>query len=486
MGCGGGLKNKAVGPNEVPSLGEVKCDPSKPPDDLLIVEWDGASRAKLEAQLRKGVVPVRYDACKLTLVSGCQPKVGAHYVYAPTNLKQDRLDIHDSNELYASIPLGAATLAGELKKSGQLSLQMAIAGRWDSNRTSLSRDEIDGVCEQATHVITGITAGAFQMIAGAEGSVGGKAEVMGAGAGGVSKSGKQVGRRDGDEEACKKGSLDDKLPPAGCGALLRVELVPILAPKAEQKKEPSCPEGMALIPGGSYKRQGSGQEVSLAPFCMEKTEVSVGAYGECTKAGKCKPLSPTGTFPGISEDEKGWRNAFCPGGRLNTSPNAPASCLDWDMAVSYCWWKGRRLPSDVEFEWAARGGPSATKYPWGNDEPSNAHLCSSLNEDTRGWRERFGPWQSWLDGLKPGDRVGSCEVGTRPKGANPWGVQDLLGNVWEWVWSEKDGVKTYPVAGAGWNTGNARYVHAAGIWTANWSADSRLSDTGFRCVAAPR
>jgi len=483
-GAGAGKGDSNAG---VPSLaGDVKCDPTRPPDDLLLVEWEGASRARLETQLRKGVVPVRYEDCKLTLISGCQAKTGAHYVYAPTNLKRDTLEIHDTKELSASLPLGGASLAAELKKSGQLSLHMAISGRWDSTRTTLSRDDLEGNCEQATHAVTGVTAGAFQMLAGAESSAGGKAEFMGAGTGASSKSGKQIGKQDGDEEACKKGTLEDKTPPSNCGALLRVELVPLQASKSAAKQELSCPADMALIPGGSYKRQKTQQETSLAAFCMDRTEVPIGAYDECVKAGKCKPLSPTTSYPNLGEEDKGWRSAFCPGSKLGNNPKFPASCLDWDMAVSYCWWKGRRLPSDVEFEWAARGGPNNWKHPWGDDAPTREHLCSSLTGETRGWSDKKGEWTAWMAGVKPGDPVGPCEVGTHPKGANPWGVQDLIGNSWEWVWAEKGGAKIYPVAGAGWNTSNATYVHAAGIWTSDWSADSRSSDTGFRCVDAPK
>ncbi|MBW2453983.1 MAG: SUMF1/EgtB/PvdO family nonheme iron enzyme, partial [Deltaproteobacteria bacterium] len=321
-------------------------------------------------------------------------------------------------------------------------------------------------------------------------------DVMGAGVGAGRKTGKRVTKTDGDQAACKQGTLEDGEPPPKCGSILRVELVPLIRAGAVARggdtrpSAPACPDDMAMLPGGKFKRAHGGQEATLAPFCMDRTEVTIGAYQECVKAGKCQPLGSTATYPNITADERKWRSAFCPGQRLGSNPKYPATCVEWDMAVSYCWFKRRRLPSDVEFEWATRGGTNGWTYPWGNDEPQEKHMCTSLileraQGPSRGYRERFGTVDEWLRAQSPDSEVGSCEVGSRAAGANPEGVHDLLGNAWEWVWAAKDGVKVYPAAGAGWNTGNGNYVKASGIWTSDWEPTSRSSDTGFRCVSAP-
>jgi formylglycine-generating enzyme required for sulfatase activity len=248
---------------------------------------------------------------------------------------------------------------------------------------------------------------------------------------------------------------------------------------AQAAKAGKCAPDMAEIPGGTFMRA-SGGEVTVAPFCMDKTEVTIGAYDECVKSGACRAPSPTVAYPDLDDKEDGWRSAFCPHAKLAEDRELPVSCLDWDLAQTYCAWKGRQLPTAAEFEWAARGGKAGTKYPWGDEAPGQAHMCSSLVGDARGWREDDGPWAAWV--ASSPDGAGACRVGSHPKGANPWGVQDLLGNVWEWVSSERDGARVYLAAGSGWNTGNAEYVHAGGLWESEWTPESRSSDTGFRCV----
>ncbi|MCB0139233.1 MAG: SUMF1/EgtB/PvdO family nonheme iron enzyme [Caldilineaceae bacterium] len=140
-------------------------------------------------------------------------------------------------------------------------------------------------------------------------------------------------------------------------------------------------------------------EVCIDEFWMKVTEVTNGEYRRCVESSSCD--APENTFWDQNEFKK-----------------HPVTNVDWDQAMRYAAWVGGRLPTEAEWEWAARGEyPYA--YPWGNNwDGRNANFCDS----------RCGAKVLYDDGYEK-----SAPVGSFPSGASPFGILDMAGNVEEWV-----------------------------------------------------
>jgi serine/threonine-protein kinase len=198
-------------------------------------------------------------------------------------------------------------------------------------------------------------------------------------------------------------------------------------------------DGMTLIyvPAGEFTMgsdQGAGDElpihtVYLDAFWIDRIEVTNAMYNKCLKAGECNPYDP---IRSSTRDPYFGNLAY---------DDYPVIFVTWENASTYCAWAGRRLPTEAEWEKAARG-LDGREYPWGNDAP-NRILLNSNNA--------------------VGD---TTKVGDYPNAASPYGALDMAGNVWEWVqdWYSGTYYESSPAANPlGPDSGTYR-VQRGGSW----------------------
>jgi eukaryotic-like serine/threonine-protein kinase len=195
--------------------------------------------------------------------------------------------------------------------------------------------------------------------------------------------------------------------------------------------------------------------VSLDAFWIDRTDVTNAMYAQCVIAGMCKPPSDTRSYTRPNY----YRNTQY--GRY------PVVYVSWNDANIYCIWAGRHLPTEAQWEKAARG-TNGQVYPWVNQVPSQA-LANFNGDDT-------------------------TEVGQYPSGASPYGALDMAGNVWQWVadWYAYDYYVNSPVQNPIGPASSSARVLRGGSWLnevaksrsayrVRLGPEIRYDHIGFRC-----
>jgi iron(II)-dependent oxidoreductase len=164
----------------------------------------------------------------------------------------------------------------------------------------------------------------------------------------------------------------------------------------------NTPVDYVAIPGGKFNMgtndMGDGfkdakpvHEVTIQPFQMSRTAVTVDQYAECVDAGAC-PEPNIGDNCNWGDPKRG---------------NHPVNCVTWDHAQAYAKFKGARLPTEAEFEYAATSCGQNQQYPWGNAQPNRQLAVFNANS--------------------------TMPVCSTPKGNTAQGLCDMSGNVWQWL-----------------------------------------------------
>ena len=198
--------------------------------------------------------------------------------------------------------------------------------------------------------------------------------------------------------------------------------------------------------------------VTVPAYKIDKYEVTASEYKACVTASGCTAANTTS---GCNYNVAG-------------KESHPINCVDWNQAKAYCTWAGKKLPTEAEWEKAARG-TDGRKYPWGNDVLDCNRAVHSVS---------------------PCSNTATAAVGSKPAGSSPYGAEDMVGNVWERVEDDWHGDYTgAPVDGSawvddprgpsrvwrggGWDIDDTRYLRAS--YRYYYDPTYRGNLYGFRC-----
>ncbi|MFF9510980.1 formylglycine-generating enzyme family protein [Streptomyces sp. NPDC014724] len=298
--------------------------------------------------------------------------------------------------------------------------------------------------------------------------------------------------------------------------------VPLLPPRSSPPRREVSSDGMVALPGGEFLMgsddsegfpadgEGPVRVVRLKPFSMDACAVTneqfslfVADAGHVTDAERFgwsyvfAGFLPAALRRGAPRPEQTpwwcavrgatWRHPEGPGSDLANRGDHPVVHVTWNDAAAYAGWAGKRLPTEAEWEYAARGGLEQKRYPWGDElDPDGVQRCNI-------WRGTFPSKNTATDGYRGTASVDSFEP-------NGFGLYNMAGNVWEWCadWWTTGHPATRPLAAPqGPASGEAKVIrggshmchrsycnrYRVAARSAN-TPDSSSGHAGFRCVVS--
>jgi len=270
----------------------------------------------------------------------------------------------------------------------------------------------------------------------------------------------------------------------------------------------TCADGMVMIPGGSFfegsddadsKLWQPAHRVTLSTFCIDLTEVTVAAYKKCSDKGRCKRPEPDPSYPKsdkvTAEEHAQSQKKLAPLCNFYAEgrDQHPINCVSWSQADNFCRKRRGRLPSEAEWEFAARGS-DGRKFPWGEAAGIDEKHMNACGAECARWQTdndvaTTPKMYDADDGF-----VGTAPVGSFPAGKSKHGLSDMVGNVWEWTndWFSvygKDEVANptgasagdkKAIRGGGFNGGDPLWVNPA--YRYHQVPTASVPGIGFRCA----
>lgn len=289
-GCGAGAPATKVRPKQLKvadAMGQATEQACLAGDEAepLVIDLPARHRADLEVVMSEGIAAVRYDCKSMKLLKTC--KAEGSYAYQGVLLKEEVLRLENADEIKANLPLTgagvAAKIGAEMARGATLDLAMAMVGQKRAARYELARDELTGRCKGATHFVQSAHVGAFVMQQGEKADLASAARMFGVGASAGASSHRMSRQADGNLDACRRSAPGAAQPEAGCGAILRLYLLPIdpagTAPSAPSRiaRRPSCPSGMTYIAGKCTRAGGPKCSIKTPTACKSLCDAGDGS-----------------------------------------------------------------------------------------------------------------------------------------------------------------------------------------------------------------
>ncbi|MEM9461732.1 MAG: SUMF1/EgtB/PvdO family nonheme iron enzyme [Myxococcota bacterium] len=245
---------------------------------------------------------------------------------------------------------------------------------------------------------------------------------------------------------------------------------------------PPCPDDMVYLPAGELAAARADLSVYVGALCIDRHEVTVAQYRACAERGDCSRGHTDADWRhqgrrGLKR-KRAEASRHCNAGHEGTDVH-PMNCVTWEQANAYCRSQGKRLPTEAQWERAARG-TAGRRFPWGDHPPTPERVNACGPECT----------DSVPAYAEPDSHEGTAPVGVAPQGATPEGVHEMGGNVREWT---AGAIRT---PGSGAEAGDHRAVRGGSFASKERTELSvehrqavavgeRRPDLGFRCARAP-
>lgn len=256
-------------------------------------------------------------------------------------------------------------------------------------------------------------------------------------------------------------------------------------------------KGGTFLMGSSegHPEEGPPHEVSVEPFWIDRDEVTVGEFDAFVRATGYKTEAERFGWSGVFNvetaewgkvDGANWRHPEGPAS--NANPQEPVTQVSWNDAVEYAQWAVKRLPTEAEWEFAARGGLGRQPYAWGSELRPEGRVVANW------WQGHFPTRNTVEDGF-----VRRAPVGTFPP--NGYGLRDVAGNVWEWCadWFSEEYYANAPRRNPRGPSSGSERVMRGGSWMcsenycsryrvaarSHATPDTGLNNLGFRCARDP-
>ncbi len=277
----------------------------------------------------------------------------------------------------------------------------------------------------------------------------------------------------------------------------------------------SCGGDTVLVPAGSFymgtdhppadkkylENEMPAHPIMLTPYCMDRFEVTVERYRACANNGNCLRADKENQVPGLSVIQHKAYDPLCNMNQPEAHAKHPINCVDYEQADKFCKVQHGRLPTEAEWEFAARG-PDGRSYPWGDDAPSST-TGNACGAECLAWAKENKVEADFPGSMYSTDDhwVATAPVGSFPAGKSRYGIEDVVGNVWEWTadYYAPYGSDTHTTQDdpKGPATGTERVIRG-GAWNATFpewarptfrfkaAPSQRSHGIGFRCVYPPK